>query len=776
MFFNRHFRSCLVIVFSILFIAMTTGPCPVAQGVRAGLDLKGIKKDLALFSWRLNSPGLKIDDLNDILKRLDSIQSVIDSCLKDTSDELNSVNASLVSLGPTIKGESIDVTRERYSLQRRKAELERKNGQCKVLALKVLALKERYKRYRRKLAAKNLFYRQPDILCLIREVSKRIPSWPEALHIYLVNRSGADNLKRRAGLLTGGIGLFSVLSIAIFLFLMHLAHISREKEVPCHMSATILSSLAFRLPIAFFLAISALFIWALEDWDLDRSYLIGLLSISSLFIFLNSLISILRAVAFSKESPGFVASKKTARRVFRRLNAFFFFLVLFIFSQIPPLRGDLQGIYAQLIHASLIPMGALSFLGAIAPCLKTWQNRTARYSLLSFLWLVLVSVVGAEWLGYRRLSWYFLTGTFFTYISGLVVYWSTDLLCGLLDDFATGYTSWSKQLRAKIGIKEDEILKAFFWTKAILSAFLWGLWAILLFYFWSISSTYLNRIFSIFLYGFSVGKIRIIPVRLIAAVLVFGLTWAFTSWVKRRMGKKLKDAYMTKSSRDALVTLTGYLGFMIALVIGLEVAGFEFSNLAIIAGALSVGIGFGLQNVVNNFVSGLILLFERPIKRGDWIVVGQTEGYVEKISVRSTLIRTFDRADVIVPNSELIASQVTNWTLGDIYGRVKIPVGVAYGSDTRLVEKILLEVAHSHPLVVTDIPVMEPRVYFWEFGDSSLNFRLDVYLKDIDKRRKTRSEINFAIDEAFRKAGISIPFPQRDIYIKEFRSKGDACE
>ena len=762
-------RSCLVIVFSILFVALSF---PLeAQELKQDVTIEGLKRDLAFFSWKLDSPHLKIDDVADISKRLSNIQPVIDSCLNDTSNELNSVNASLESLGPRIKGEALDVTKERYFLQRKKTELERRNGQCKVLALKVQALRKKFEKKRKELAAKNLFYRQPDILSLITQVSKGIPSWPETLRIYLMERSGRDNLKRHIGLLAGGIGLFFVLCVAISLFLIRLARVSRHKEVSGHIPATILSSLAVRLPIAAFLGISALFIWVLEDWDLNKSYLIGLLFAFSFFIFLNSLISVLRVVASSRESSGFVGSEETVGKVFGRINAFLFFLTLFILTQIPPLKNDLQGVYAQLIHASLIPLGAILSLGAMGPCLKTWKNRAARYFLISFLCLVLVFVVGAEWLGYRNLSWYFLAGTFFTYVSGLTVYWLRNLLHNLLDDFATGRSPWSERLRDRIGIKENEILKAFFWTKAILSAFLWGLWAISLFYFWSISSTYLNRIFSIFLYGFSVGKIQIVPARLIAAIFVFGGTWAFTSWIRRRMGRKLMDAYMTKSARDALITLTGYLGFVIALVMGLGVAGLEFSNLAIIAGALSVGIGFGLQNIVNNFVSGLILLFERPIKRGDWIVVGQTEGYVKKISVRSTLIQTFDRADVIVPNSELIASQVTNWMLGDIYGRLKIPVGVAYGSDTRLVEKVLFEVARAHPLVITDRPDMEPRVYFWEFGDSSLNFRLDVFLKDIDRRRRTRSEINFAIDKAFRKEGISIPFPQRDIYVKEFKPR-----
>ena len=198
----------------------------------------------------------------------------------------------------------------------------------------------------------------------------------------------------------------------------------------------------------------------------------------------------------------------------------------------------------------------------------------------------------------------------------------------------------------------------------------------------------------------------------------------------------------------------------------MSVAGFDFSNIAIIAGALSVGIGFGLQNIVNNFVSGLVLLFERPIRKGDWIVVGQTEGYVKDIQIRATRIQTFDRSDVIVPNSELISGQVTNWVLSTKSGRAIIPVGVAYGSDTEKVRDILMEIAETNNEIDTSGYMPKPRVLFREFGDSSLNFELRVFMKEVDNRLSLISDINFAIDKAFREAEIEIPFPQRDLHVK----------
>ena len=189
-------------------------------------------------------------------------------------------------------------------------------------------------------------------------------------------------------------------------------------------------------------------------------------------------------------------------------------------------------------------------------------------------------------------------------------------------------------------------------------------------------------------------------------------------------------------------------------------------NLAIIAGALSVGIGFALRNIVNNFVSGLILLFERPIRTGDWIIVNDVEGTVRRISIRSTQIQTFDRADVIVPNSDLISNSVTNWMLRDRFGRLRVPVGVAYGSDLQRVKETLLRVAGEHPQVVQGSRIVQdPYVLFLSFGDSALEFELRVFVFDIGKRLTVLSDLNFAIDTAFREAGIDIPFPQRDVHI-----------
>jgi small-conductance mechanosensitive channel len=203
--------------------------------------------------------------------------------------------------------------------------------------------------------------------------------------------------------------------------------------------------------------------------------------------------------------------------------------------------------------------------------------------------------------------------------------------------------------------------------------------------------------------------------------------------------------------------------------VGLKLTGISFAGLAIVAGALSVGIGFGLQNIVSNFVSGLILLFERPIKSGDFVTVGGVEGTVKSISIRATEIETLDRQNILVPNSELVSQQVTNWVLHDPIGRLILDIGVAYGSDVEKVRTILEEVATGSEYVITDgVMAPKPKALFMSFGDSSLNFELRVWIRQIRRRFDATSDLHFAVDKAFRENGVEIPFPQRDLHVRSW--------
>ncbi len=283
-----------------------------------------------------------------------------------------------------------------------------------------------------------------------------------------------------------------------------------------------------------------------------------------------------------------------------------------------------------------------------------------------------------------------------------------------------------------------------------------ALWALT----WIDYSSWLQTVF----YGFKVGDITVEPDTILLGIAIFviglGAARLFTMWLDRRV---LAHTQMDAGVRNSVLTGANYASILVAAAIGVSAAGFSFDKLAIIAGALSLGIGFGLQSIVNNFVSGLILLAERPIRVGDWIAVSGGEGTVKKINVRSTEIETFDRGSVIIPNSSLISDAVLNWTHTDAIGRARIAVGVAYNSDPEQVEKILMECARANKRVLS---YPQPYVVFRDYGASSLDFEVRVYIPDVNYVLTVGSELRFAIFKALKEAGIEIPFPQRDVHVK----------
>jgi potassium efflux system protein len=266
-------------------------------------------------------------------------------------------------------------------------------------------------------------------------------------------------------------------------------------------------------------------------------------------------------------------------------------------------------------------------------------------------------------------------------------------------------------------------------------------------------------------FGLRIGNTDVTFGALLASILVFGVGYAaarlFQGWLDARV---LLPAGISGGVRNSIRTGIGYVGIVIAALMAFSYAGFSLSNIAIIAGALSVGIGFGLQNLVNNFVSGLILLAERPIRVGDMVVVGGEEGYVRKISVRSTELETFDGAHVLVPNSYFVAEKVKNWTFRNNIRRIAIPIGVAYGSDARQVQAVLLKVAADNPDI---LKTPGPAVTLDEFAPASVNFTLYAFIADITKTGSVRTELAMAILAAFAQAGIVIPFGQTDVTIRK---------
>jgi small-conductance mechanosensitive channel len=235
--------------------------------------------------------------------------------------------------------------------------------------------------------------------------------------------------------------------------------------------------------------------------------------------------------------------------------------------------------------------------------------------------------------------------------------------------------------------------------------------------------------------------------------------------VRRKLVLKiLERTDVDAGVRYAVARIASYVVWVIAILVGLPMVGIQLSSLVLAFGTLGIGIGFGLQKIAQDFVSGLILLIERPVKVGDRVEVGGTVGTVLGIQTRVTSIRTNDNVDILVPNSEFVSARVVNLSHADKITRFRFPVGVSYGSDPEHVKKCLLEVAAEHPGILKN---PDPDVLFLEFGESSLNFVLRAYAREMLYFPDIlKSEVNFAIWKKLKQAGIVIPFPQRDLHIK----------
>lgn len=398
----------------------------------------------------------------------------------------------------------------------------------------------------------------------------------------------------------------------------------------------------------------------------------------------------------------------------------------------------------------LVAAALLFRLGNILRRLKTTDGSTVyRYRTLALAGTVtrLISIVAVV-----------LTGVGFVNLGNLVTWpWLQTLallgLLVLLQDFIADVFDFLK--RGQEGAREGLAPMLIGFALILLSIPVFLL-------IWGVSPNELAEYWVRFRQGVTLGGVRLSPGAVLMFIVVFAIGYSITRGIQGAMRKSvLPKTKLDAGGQNAVVSGIGYVGIVLAAMMAISSAGIDLSSFAIVAGALSVGIGFGLQNIVSNFVSGIILLIERPVSVGDWISAGGQQGIVKRISVRSTQVETFDKQQVIVPNSDLISQPVTNWTRQSKTGRIIIPIGVSYGSDTRKVARILKEIIEDQPLVTID---PAPAVLFRGITVDALNFEIRAVISDVGSGLGVTSEVYHQIVERFLKEGIGMPFTTRDTW------------
>ncbi len=388
---------------------------------------------------------------------------------------------------------------------------------------------------------------------------------------------------------------------------------------------------------------------------------------------------------------------------------------------------------------------------------KLSSRQSAVVSILKFFtYAIVISGFMLELTGYGSLAQYMFTSWG---QSTVVIIWGMIIFLMLRE-----WNSANKELKTEAADGSPIPINSIRWIIVKLFMLGWfGSLVILLVLSWGGRQRIFLGIFHILKHPIQVGSMRFSLIGFIIAFLVLLLTQGISRiWRHVFRENILKQSGMEEGFQDSITTISIYVIWLFGILFSLNALGFNSTSLTVALGALGIGLGFGLQNIFNNFISGIILLFERPIQIGDDIEVNGTWARVTKINVRSTVVQTYDNASLIIPNSDLISSQVTNWSFKDKRLRRSIEVGVAYGSDIELVRQILLGVAEKTPKVLR---IPEPEVIFKDFGDSALIFRLRFWTR-IEYFYAVETDIRFAIDRRFREKNIEIAFPQRDIHIR----------
>ncbi|MBE9563653.1 MAG: mechanosensitive ion channel family protein [Proteobacteria bacterium] len=754
----------------LLFLVVAVSLAPHAHAA----DDNGVMVNMENMSDRLKQVNKKISrgqfdgkDLASWTKLTIKMKSAASLCVANSETASLDLKTVIDGLGEKVKGEDIEVTKKRKTYLKEKENLDKTLAKCNLFIVSSDEVASHINEAEKSYFKQKYLARSPHMIELVISYLDNPVAILQDSGEFVFKRSGINEIDTLDVVLSISAVLISIF-FGIWLRRKLLSLESKRQwqdDFSENLVRATLTTLSCSAPYLIGSAVAAIssVIITMEVAEIPfvTELFVGLL----IFFLLTTTIRLLLSPV-SPAKPFLSFSPHIAEALAKRLK------VLAILSLIGYLA--FYTVFSEsIIESNLMLMRnvfslffVLNLVWTLQVIISSPKLPKLRYISMLVIVAVLASLV-AEWLGYRNLAFSSRRMIMMSFVVFMVFIGIAKVFRDLFNAIDDGTYPWCRRLHKSLGVEKGEKVPGLIWIRLLATIVVWGSFAFLFISAWDFSGGFIEQAKGYIINGFDLGGFRIVPSRILWALLVFGTIVILSGWIRSQLENNwLKMTTMGQGARDALVTIMGYILFLIAIMAGLSAAGFDFGNIAIIAGALSVGIGFGLQNIVNNFVSGLILLFERPIRKGDWIEVGGTEGYVKDIHIRSTRIQTFDRSDVIVPNSELISNQVTNWVLSSKSGRAIVPVGVAYGTDTEKVRDILMAIAEENDNVVNAGSMPKPIVLFREFGDSSLNFELRVFLHNVDSRLRVVSDLNFAIDKAFREEGIEIPFPQRDLHVK----------
>ncbi len=723
--------------------------------------------------------------LLDIRQKIDPLEEKLREALDEVDPKLQAAKTRLEQLGPKPADgqppESAEAKAQRDALTKEVGDIDTKIKQIKVLQVRIDQMQDRVNERRRELVTAQLFERTESAFDP-RFWVKVGPSLPRAwnsLHILVTDWTYFITNMVGYGALIGGLAMMLIGAVAArfgYLWLDRMATMSTalaQGESSLRRPLRGLVELRRALPVPVIVGIVVL---AMTSFDLilPRAFPLVPAFLTAAVIYGLS-IAVMNAVfapgrpddRLISVSDDMAASICSVQRQVGLAVAVGIIMLAYTRVLVTPIA--LTGAVTILVSLSLALI-AIYWLRSTAVEVDRTGFQSNPNAAVSFvrplLWLVVAAVMVSLAMGYIAFAAFFASRIAATLLIVAFTLLVIRLFDALIAEFFGADTHRGRHLAGTLGLRPERV--------ELLGAVLGGILRVITLFFsivlilspWELQATDIGSTpFDDLLWGMKITDLRVSALAVVGAlvsVIIGGLLLkTIKSWFD---SKVLPRTGFDAGLQNSVSTIFGYIGIVVIGGIGLRQLGLDLSNLAIVAGALSVGIGFGLQSIVSNFVSGLILLAERPIRVGDSIVVKGEEGIVKGISVRSTEIETFEKATVIVPNAELISGVVKNWTHSNTWGRVIIHVRVAYDSDETLVRRELLAAAADQTHLLKDPP---PRVFLLGFGDNGLEFQLRSICSDVQYSLAVRSDLHFAILERFRKANIIISPPIQRVQIPE---------
>ena len=755
-----------------LVLALALAPSvSLAADDTARQTIEGVRSSLSYIDAAMKSGDLSDSDLARLRAENDPLAARLQAVIAELTPQLEASRKRLVELTPKSKettAASDLATDELKTEQAKHDAIDADLRSARALLLQTDDDAGRIAAARRALFARQTFARTTSLLSPFLWIGLAQEAPRDAAAFAGLLSDWFHGLAQR--LSNGQIGGFAALALALIAIALPMRWVARRviaRDPNAPAPSRLRRALAALWTLAVLAAIPLAALWALnfglDAFDISEPRMQGLLDAT-----LDGLRLVALSHAFGRAliAPGatpwrlFGVGNRVARELF---NFLIIAATLWGGERIIEAAADASAslnlaIAARGLAAALISLAAATALRRIAhPDFAPPPGRDPWAPGRSLAWLFTSVLLGATMAGYIAFAAFLINQAFFVlavasalYLVDALIQESSELL--LKPEEAIG-----QGVMLTIGLRRDTLepfvvlLQGVARLAALVTALLVAFGPL------GLPSQDIVSTLRAAYFGFTIGGVTISLSSLMAAVLVFVVGVAAT----RGIQNWLSERYLPRTRLDAGVsnsirTMTGYIGLVVALLLGGSWLGLDLQKFALIAGALSVGIGFGLQGIVNNFVSGLILLWERGIRVGDWVVVGTEQGFVRSINARATEIETFERSTLIVPNSTLVTGSVKNWMHTDRIARIVIQVNVDYDSDPEVVREILIGAARAQDLVLA-IPA--PLVLFSEFGDWALKFQLQCYVDDALMSERVRSELNFDIHKRLKDAGLRTPYP-----------------